>query len=171
MEMMSFSEEIELMKVERKQLLATLNEVIELLHKLAINHITITDLICHEGWQNYELDGAEVTMHILLDYYKGVIEYFERVEYLTTDLDKLLDILRHIIVLLDKLSDIDCKECTTNSFHHRKINEAISKQFRYLDWISGDAHERLAKALKTARTEIFCDYVDWEGMYAALDAL
>ena len=171
MEMMSFSKEIELMKVERKQLLATLNEVIELLHKLAINHTTITDLICHESWQSYELDETEVTIHVLLDYYKGVIEYFERVEYLTTDLGKLLDILRRVIVLLDRLSDIDCKECTTNSYHHRIINEAIPKQFSYLRWICGDAHKRLAKALKAARAEIFCEYVDWERMYAALDTL
>lgn len=174
----ALNEEEELRKLETRQLLATLNEIIKILRKFDRNYMVITDLIYHKGWKDYKLDGAEVTIHVLLDCYKGIIECFERNHHLKKSKleakqDATLEtILRRIVVLLNRLSDVNCKECTTQRRHHRIIGEAISKQqFSYDgEWIFRFVHKDLAEALETARAEIFHEYVDWEGVYTALSA-
>lgn len=146
--------------VEERQLLATLNEVINLLYELVDNYMPTTNLIYGHGWECYKLDG-EVTMHALLDCYKGIIECFERNYYFHSKLqDKLENNLRRIVVLLERLSDVNCKECTTNPLHHHIIDEAISKQFGLDAWLNSVVHYDLAEALEAARAEIFSDYVD-----------
>lgn len=151
--------------VEERQLLATLNEVINLLYELDRNYITITNLVNRQGRQGCKLNGAKVTIHILLDCYKGIIGCFERNCHLKSELEyKLEFILRRVVVLLDRLSNV--------TFNQRTIDEVISEQhFSYGgEWLIGFMHESLAEALEIARAEIFCDYVDWEGVYAALSA-